>query len=105
MRGRFAIDGLNMVSDAGKTAGKKGRDIELVNQRKEVILYRYYYYSKLKRMRYDDVIPILKSEFFLSNRTIIDIINKEIDMLKDIYKQQATINELQKKFTFINWKI
>lgn len=57
----------------------KGRDKELVNSRNVRIYERYYYWTEVKRLRFDDALQKLSSEeFFLSESRIMQIIRDMI---------------------------
>jgi hypothetical protein len=82
----------------------KGRNSKLAKNRDECIMYRYYYYAKIQRLRYDDVHKILSKEFFYAERTISNVIIKNHDQLKNIFNDKPSINKLKEKYPFLTWK-
>lgn len=92
-------------NDLKEKYAKRGRNKDLVANRNECLLYRYYYYSKLQKLRYDEVLELMGREFFLANRSITDIIMSKSESLKIVFKEKLSIQELEKKFNFLNWKI
>ena len=57
----------------------RGRDKDLVNTRNIRIYERYYYWTEVKRLRFDDALQRLSSEeFFLSESRIMQIIRDMI---------------------------
>lgn len=57
----------------------KGRDKNLVNTRNIRIYERYYYWTEVKRLRFDDALKKLSTEeFFLSESRIMQIIRDMI---------------------------
>lgn len=57
----------------------KGRDRNLVNTRNIRIYERYYYWTEVKRLRFDDALRRLSTEeFFLSESRIMQIIRDMI---------------------------
>lgn len=63
----------------------KGRDKTLIKLRDEALLRRYYYWTEVQRLRFDDALRILsRQEFFISEERIMAIIRKKCDILKDI---------------------
>lgn len=63
----------------------KGRDKTLIELRDEALLRRYYYWTEVQRLRFDDALRILsRQEFFISEERIMAIIRKKCDILKDI---------------------
>ncbi len=63
----------------------KGRDKTLIELRDEALLRRYYYWTEVQRLRFDDALRILsRQEFFISEERIMSIIRRKCDMLKEI---------------------
>lgn len=55
----------------------KGRDKELIRLRDEALCRRYYYWTEVQRLRFDDALRILSErEFFISEERIMTIIRK-----------------------------
>lgn len=55
----------------------KGRDKELIELRDKKLFERYYYWSEVQRLRFDDTIRKLAfDEFFLSEATTLRIIKR-----------------------------
>ena len=56
----------------------KGRDKELIRLRDEALCRRYYYWTEVQRLRFDDTLRILSErEFFISEERIMTIIRKK----------------------------
>lgn len=50
----------------------KGRDKTLIELRDEALLRRYYYWTEVQRLRFDDALRILsRQEFFISEERIM----------------------------------
>lgn len=81
----------------------KGRDKVLLEERNACIVYRYYYHAKIKRMRFEKVIDELRNEFFLSSRTITDIIAKQNDAIKQVFNEKPSLRILSYKFKLFRW--
>ncbi len=57
----------------------KGRDKALISARDRKLFERYYYWTEVKRLRFDDALQKLSSEeFFISEGRIMQIIRKMI---------------------------
>lgn len=57
--------------------GKKGRSRRLIALRNQKIAERYYYWTEVRRLRFDDAVKILsEQEFFLSEFMIWQILRK-----------------------------
>ena len=49
----------------------KGRDKELIKLRDEALCRRYYYWTEIQRLRFDDALKVLSErEFFISDMQI-----------------------------------
>jgi len=82
----------------------KGRCNHLFRERNNCLVSRYFYYAKLKRLNYDDVLKNLKTEFFITERTIINTIQDEHDFLKKIIAEKPSVNELKRRYQFLIWE-
>lgn len=76
----------------------RGRDSELIALRNEELLRRYYYWTEIRRLRFDDTFRILSTkEFFLSEERIRTIINCNYDRLKCIDEEYRRGNPAECK--------
>ena len=58
----------------------KGRDKELIKLRDEALCRRYYYWTEIQRLRFDDALKVLSErEFFISEERIMTIIRRKSD--------------------------
>ena len=56
----------------------KGRDKELIKLRDEALCRRYYYWTEVQRLRFDDALKVLSErEFFISEERIMGIIRRK----------------------------
>lgn len=56
----------------------KGRDKELIKLRDEALCRRYYYWTEIQRLRFDDALKVLSErEFFISEERIMTIIRRK----------------------------
>ena len=56
---------------------KKGRNKELIKLRDEALYRRYYYWTEVQRLRFDDALKLLSErEFFISEERIMSIIRR-----------------------------
>ena len=57
---------------------KKGRNKELIKLRDEALYRRYYYWTEVQRLRFDDALKLLSErEFFISEERIMSIIRRK----------------------------
>jgi hypothetical protein len=55
----------------------KGRDKELIRKRNAKLCQRYYFWTEVRRLRFDDALRLLsEEEFFISEERILSIIRK-----------------------------
>jgi hypothetical protein len=64
----------------------RGRNRYLIRLRNEALIRRYFYWTEVKRLRFDDVLRILSErEFFISEDRIMTIVragSEHLDMLR-----------------------
>lgn len=82
---------------------KKGRNSELLRQRDEMLGYRYWFYVRIKKMRYDIVMKQLSMEFCISKRRVGDIVIEKSSFIKNISERGTTIHEVKKMYPHLNW--
>lgn len=64
----------------------RGRDQYLLSRRDEALLRRYYYWTEVQRLRFDDALKLLsQDEFWISEARIMTIVRQNCHKLKDIY--------------------
>ena len=57
---------------------KKGRNKELIKLRDEALYRRYYYWTEVQRLRFDDALKLLSErEFFITEERIMSIIRRK----------------------------
>lgn len=74
-----------------------------IDKRDDALAYRYYFYVQIKRLRYDDCLLHLESDFFIGSRSIVLRLDSRKDLLKILIKQDAKVSVLKKKFPQFNW--
>ena len=63
----------------------KGRNKGLIDKRDEALLRRYYYWTEVQRLRFDDALKVLsEQEFFISQERIMAIIRTKCNSIDDI---------------------
>lgn len=74
----------------------RGRDRRLVQRRNQKILDRYYYWTEMQRLRFDDALKQLaENEFFLSEQRIWKII-KTSSKGKNIFAKKVKVPTITK---------
>lgn len=75
-----------------------------IDKRNRVLVARYYYWTELKRVRFDDTLNILSdNEFFVENRTITNALVDYDSFYNKLIKDNATSRYLKKLFPGFDW--
>ncbi|WP_235938107.1 hypothetical protein [Chitinophaga solisilvae] len=83
-----------------------GRSRTLIARRDERLVYRHYYYLRLCKKRYDQILQVLSEEFDLSAYTIIERLQLEENfrLLKQLTAQQPGLTALRRRYPWMVWK-
>ena len=85
----------------------RGARSERLFKRNRVLVARYFYWTDIRRRRYDDVIRILEEdEFFVEYQTISRILNAYdayYNYLKGTLPPKFAIKSLKKEYPSWNW--
>lgn len=99
---RTAFINLFNENDVISVSDRKGRNEELLHRRNECLAHRHYYYVKIARKQYGDVLAALVLEFHLTERTIVDILQKS-EYLKILKQQNPDVKFFRKKYPHLSW--
>ena len=86
-------------SDAAITSRR-----DRLEKRNRIMTARYYYWTEIRRRRFDDVMRILSEEFHVEDRTISNALLDFGDYLDGLYKGKKDIRELKKEYPYRNWE-
>lgn len=90
------------AESAGDLSNRRVR----LGYRNRVLIARYYYWTEIRRRRFDDVMRILsEQEFFVEDRTISNTLLDLNDYLNELYKEKKEAKELKKEFPSWCWDI
>ena len=65
---------------------------------------RYYYWTEIKRRRFDDVLRILSdNEFFVEERTISNTLVEQDDFYNELLHSKASTRKLKAMFPGFDW--
>ena len=82
----------------------KGRSSVLIIKRDRALVARYYFWTEIKRRRYDDTLAILQNqEFFISERRIENVIRESGEYLDRLLLKKAPVNDLRREYPSFNW--
>lgn len=75
-----------------------------VDDRNRVMIARYYYWTEIRRMRFDDVMRILsEKEFFVEDRTISNALLDLSTYLDELYNKKVSTRSLKNQYPSWNW--
>lgn len=94
---------LTVVVNNTPQTERRGRSEALVIKRNELLLHRYYYYIKIKGRQYQATLEMLENEVYLTQRTIVDAMQRNSPMLKDLNAIKPDLKYFKEKFPFMNW--
>lgn len=78
---------------------------ELIDIRNRVLVARYYYWSELRRRRFDDVLNILSTrEFFVCERTVTNTLNDLDAYLNELLKNKPGHREMEREYPSWGWE-
>ena len=85
------------------SVGKTSRQ-EHVYKRNQELIPRYYYWTEIRRRRFDDVMRILSEEFHVEDRTVSNALLDFGDYLAGLYKGKKDVRELKREYPGRNWE-
>lgn len=74
-------------------------------KRNEAILFRHYFYSKVKRLNKEAILDNLNQEFFISKCTIQEILYDNKNYIKELRRKQVSLEYLDEKYSFFKWNL
>ncbi len=88
-------------SAAGRTMVSR-RD--RVTKRNRILTARYYYWTELRRRRFDDVLRILADdEFFVDERTVSNALIEQDDFYNTLLRDRIPKSRLRRMFPGFDW--
>lgn len=76
-----------------------------LSRRDQLIAARFFYWSEVKRLRYDDTLRTLcENEFFQGERTITNAIAEHDDYFIHLRQDKNALRSLSKEYPGFNWK-
>lgn len=91
-----------------RTVARSGVDIcsrrERLDRRNEIMTARYYYWTEIKRRRFDDVVKILADrEFFIEERTVSSILVETQGLFNSLVREEADARRLRSLYPGWEW--
>ncbi len=83
---------------------KKGRSAELIALRNRLLIARYYYWSEVKRRRFDDVLSIIEhQELFISEKRILKVLRDNDTYLRQLFRDVSAYMAIKNKYQSFKW--
>lgn len=75
-----------------------------LEKRNRIMTARYYYWTEIKRRRFDDVLKILSdNEFFVEERTISNALVEQDDFYNELSRGKVSSRKLKNMFPGFDW--
>lgn len=75
-----------------------------LEKRNRLLTARYYYWTEIKRRRFDDVLKILSdNEFFVEERTICNTLSDQDNFFNELLRSKASARKLKTMFPGFDW--
>lgn len=82
---------------------RRGRSETLHLKRNELLIHRYYYYVKVEKKQYPDVLSTLENELFIAKQTIVNMVAGNSSLLKELNTVKPVVSYFKKKYPFMVW--
>lgn len=103
MRGQLSIFQDIFKKESQSVPKQRPRNFFLP-ERNKALVYRYFYYAEIHRLRYEDCLAVLEQEFYITGTRIITVLTESADLIKQVSQDQPHIKELQALFPHLMWK-
>lgn len=103
MQGQYSL--FNLFENQGGGAADNRTRNYLQPERNTLLVHRYYFYGWIKDYKYSRCLQELEREFFLAERTIINLLSVVDSELQNLHRTKPTVKELQAKFPWMNWNV
>ncbi len=77
--------------------------MKLIDLKREAMCYRYYYYTRVIGLRYEDALEWLMKDFFIQDSSIYRILTDCADRIKQIGKDAPKVSQLKEKYPNYSW--
>ena len=87
-----------------KAGNRRRTRRDRLEKRNRIMTARYYYWTEIKRRRFDDVLRILSdNEFFVEERTISNTLVEQDDFYNELLRSKASTRKLKAMFPGFDW--
>lgn len=83
---------------------RKGRSEDCNALRNKCIIERYWYFGANTGFAYPILLKIISAQFFITERTVHNVISENIGLLHQVRTSKPTKRELEKKWPHLSWE-
>jgi len=95
---------INLLKEIGVTVSDENIEKKkLIELKYEALFYRYYYFSRLCKLPYEEIVKRLMNEFFIGDARISVLLTCYAGEIKKINNEALGIKELTEKYPNYNW--
>lgn len=87
--------GQNTLQPKSINKSNRGRSQELIQQRNRALIWRYFFYSEVKRLRYDDIITELSRDFFISEHTVLARLVEYSESIQNLITERPSLAKIE----------
>ena len=100
----FFCPEIEKAGNRRRTRTVASSDAARLEKRNRIMTARYYYWTEIKRRRFDDVLRILSdNEFFVEERTISNTLVEQDDFYNELLRSKASARKLKAMFPGFDW--
>jgi hypothetical protein len=103
MRKRNNIFEANPGNEEPNAPKRRGRSNKLLEKRNECLVSRYYYYNHYTDKRYEAIMQHLSDKFFLSPSTIQDLVQDNMERLRQLKEAQPRKGYFGHRWPHLVW--
>lgn len=97
-------EGQNQTKETEENPSMCLTRVERREARRRLMAARFYYWTEVRRRRFDDVMHILSEhEFFVDERSIMDVLRGVSHYLSDLHTRRETAAALRRAYPSWNW--
>jgi DNA-directed RNA polymerase sigma subunit (sigma70/sigma32) len=101
MRGKRLFQSIR--TEATEPEKNAATRVQMLTQRDECLLVRYYFYVVLKGLNYEDTLYRLRTEFFISPDRIARIVEHNLERLRQLKENKLSKYKMKDKWPQFKW--
>lgn len=76
---------------------------DIINERNDMIIARFFYYKFLKKMPLQNAMQLICTEFVLVFNELSDFLESKEQQIQELKKASTSINMLEGRYPFFKW--